>query len=105
MKKLLFVIVSFAFVVTARSQFFGGYGDGLTSVPTGNNVIGPALRIVYDDFTFDLAGDIESFDIVGLNNTGSPVAMYYEIRTGMSPGNGGTLLLSGTTTGATISPL
>lgn len=105
MKKSLLIVIAWGVVQTAHAQFFGGYGDGLSSLATGKNVIGPALRIVYDDFTFDLAGDITSFDLVGLNNTGSPVAMYYEIRTGMSPGNGGTLLFSGTTSGATISPL
>jgi hypothetical protein len=105
MKKFFAALITFALLETAHAQFFGGYADGVTSMPTGKNVIGPALRIVYDDFTFDLAGDIGSFGIVGLNNTGSPVAIYYEIRSGVSEGNAGTLLFSGTSTGATISPL
>lgn len=104
MTRCLCVAVNVAFLATAHAQFFGGLSDGLTSVPTGSNAIGPALRIVYDDFTFDLAGDIQDFSILGLDNTGSPVAMYFEIRTGMSPGNGGTLLFSGTTVGATTVP-
>jgi hypothetical protein len=105
MKRLLFYLAGLALVANAHAQFFGGYGDGVTSLPTGDNTIGTPLRIIYDDFTFDIAGDIMGFDLVGLDNTGSPVRMYYEIRTGMSPGNAGTLVASGTTTGATISAL
>lgn len=91
---------------SAHAQFFGGYADGITSVPTGyNNPIGPALRIVYDDFTFDVAGNITQFEMIGLNNTGSPVGMYYEIRTGMSAGNPGTLLFSGLNLSATAGAL
>lgn len=104
MKKFFVVIVTFALLETAHAQFFGGFSDGLTSVPTGNQVIGPPFRIVFDDFTFDLPGDITDFSILGLDHTGSPVAMYYEIRTGMSAGNAGTLVTSGTTTGATSVP-
>jgi hypothetical protein len=105
MKKSLFLLLSIAVVSSAQAQFFGGYADGVTSLPTGDNVIGTPLRIIYDDFTFDIAGDIMGFDLVGLDNTGSPVAMYYEIRTGMSDGNPGTLLYSGTTASAFESPL
>ena len=104
MKKFFFLLLVPAFLPAAHAQFFGGYADGLTSVPTGKNVIGPALRMVYDDFTFSLPGDIESFSILGRDNTGSSVAIYYEIRTGMSPGNGGSLLFSGFSTGATLVP-
>ncbi|MGH9801864.1 MAG: hypothetical protein ACRD82_15995, partial [Blastocatellia bacterium] len=77
----------------------------MTSVPTGKNVIGPALRMVYDDFTFDLAGNIVRFEMIGRINTGSPVAMHYEVRSGMSAGNGGSLLLSDTTPSAVVGPL
>src|ERR1041384_8034605 len=106
MKKLPVLIVAVMLQNSAHSQFFGGYADGVTLVPTGyNSPIGPPLRVVYDDFTFDLAGDIGAFGMVGRNNTGSPVAIYYEIRTGMSAGNGGTLLTNGFSTGATTSPL
>ena len=102
MKKWLFSLLTIASLGTAQAQFFGGYADGVTNMPTGNNSpIGPPLRMVYDDFTFDIAGDIISFEMIGLNNTGSPVAMYYEIRSGVSAGNGGTLLFSGNTQGAT----
>src|SRR5438067_12521814 len=105
MKKSFALLLSLAFLNTAHAQFFGGYADGGTSLATGDNSIGTPLRVIYDDFTFDIAGDIMGFDLVGLDNTGSPVAMYYEIRIGMSAGNPGTLLYSGTTVGATISPL
>lgn len=85
--------------------FFGGVADGVTSRPTGKNTFGPALRIVYDDFTFTLPGNINGFEMIGRDNTGAPVAMYYEIRTGMSEGNGGTLLFSGTTPSAAAGDL
>jgi hypothetical protein len=104
MKKILFLLLLPAFLPAARGQFFGGYADGVTSVPTGRNTIGPASRMVYDDFTFFLPGDIDSFSLLGRDNTGSPVAIAYEIRTGVSPGNGGTLLFSGFSTGATTVP-
>jgi hypothetical protein len=101
MKKWLLSFFAIAPLSLAHAQFFGGYADGVTSLPTGrNSPIGPALRMVYDDFTFDIAGDIISFEMIGLNNTGLPVAMYYEIRSGVSAGNGGTLLFSGTTPSA-----
>src|ERR1044071_2812882 len=101
MKKLLTLFAALTFLSTTQAQFFGGYADGVTSVPTGKNTIGPALRIVYDDFTFDLPGNIISFEMIGLDFTGSPVGTHYEIRTGMSAGNGGTLLFSGDQLGAT----
>lgn len=85
--------------------FFGGFADGVTSRPTGMNTFGPALRIVYDDFTFTLPGDINGFEMIGRDNTGAPVRVYYEIRTGMSEGNGGTLLFSGTTPSAAAGDL
>lgn len=93
--------IAFAASASCRAQlhaspgFFGGYADGITSLPTGRNSIGPALRMVYDDFTFLLPGTITGFEIIGRNYTGNPVGMYYEIRTGVSEGNGGTLLFSG----------
>ena len=105
MKKFLFFLIGFALVFSAHAQFFGGWADGVTNVPTGKNTIGPGLRIVYENFTFDLAGDIISFDLVGGDTTGSPVGTHYEIRTGMSAGNGGTLLFSGDSIGATFVPL
>src|SRR4051812_22811005 len=106
MKKSLFFLASLTLLTTAHAQFFGGYGDGVTSLPTGRNApIGPVLRMVDDDFTFDLAGDIEAFGIIGRDNTGSPVATYYEIRTGVSEGNGGTLLFFGNTASAVHQPL
>src|SRR5437762_14149172 len=95
MKKLFFLLLVPAFLPAARGQFFGGYADGVTSLPTGKNTIGPALRMVYDDFTFDLPGNIIAFEMIGLNFTGSAVGMYSEIRTGVSEGNGGTLVYSG----------
>lgn len=91
--------------LTSHAQFLGGYADGLTSVPTGRNTFGPALRMVYDDFTFDLPGNIIQFQMIGRDNTGSPVAMYYEIRSGVSAGNGGTLVASGLTPTASSGPL
>jgi hypothetical protein len=95
MKKCLLVLAALTVLSSAPAQFFGGYADGVTSVPTGKNTIGPALRMVYDDFTFDQPGNIIAFEMVGLHNTGSPVGMYYEIRSGVSAGNGGTLLYFG----------
>ena len=62
-----FLLLS-AFFSKADAQFFGGLADGVTSVATGRNSIGPALRMVYDDFTFDLAGDFTDFSILGLDN-------------------------------------
>lgn len=110
MKKLLALILALMVVLTfqasAQAQFFGGYADGVTILPTGRNApIGPPLRMAYDDFTFGIAGDINGFGIVGRNNTGLPVAIYWEIRTGMSAGNPGTLISSGTSPSAVFSPL
>ncbi|HRI12179.1 MAG TPA: PEP-CTERM sorting domain-containing protein [Verrucomicrobiota bacterium] len=111
MKRIILSGLTAAGVFSCQAQFtgapgfFGGYADGVGSVPTGNNTIGPALRIVYDDFTFDLSGKIVGFEMVGRDNTGAPVGMYYEIRTGMSEGNGGTLLFSGTTLSAVAGDL
>ena len=106
MKKLLALLVVLSFQASAQAQFFGGYADGVNIVPTGRNApIGPPLRMAYDDFTFGIAGDINGFGIVGRNNTGLPVAIYWEIRTGMSAGNPGTLISSGTSPSAVLSPL
>jgi hypothetical protein len=97
--------------LTAQAQFhgspgfFGGYADGLTSLPTGRNTLGPQLRMVYDDFSFFVPGSITGFEIIGRDNTGSPVGMYYEIRSGVSEGNGGTLLFSGFTPSAAAGDL
>lgn len=103
MKKCLYSLATLTLLSSAHAQFFGGWADGVTSMPTSKTA--SLTRLAYDDFTFDLAGSINGFGIVGRNNTGSPVAIYWEIRTGMSAGNGGTLLFSGTSPGATISPL
>src|SRR4051812_24157957 len=105
MKKMLLCLIAFGLVHAAQAQFFGGYADGVTAVPTGDNAFGTFVRLVYDDFTFDVAGDINTFSIIGMNNTGLPGAMYYEIRTGVSEGNGGNLLFSGITPNAIIVPL
>lgn len=85
--------------------FFGGYADGVTSVATGNNALGTTLRIAYDDFTFAIPGTIVGFEMVGRDNTIAPVGMYYEIRSGMDAGDGGTLLFSGTTLTASAGDL
>lgn len=96
MKKILFSSLALAFFLPqAQAQFFGGYPDGVSSVPTHYNNINNTLKMVYDDFTFDLPGDIFQFQMYGRNNTGSPVGMYVEIRSGMSEGDGGTLVYSG----------
>lgn len=97
MKKILLAALAFFFCSTSiQAQFFGGYADGETSVPTHYNTIGGLVKkMVYDDFRFDLAGDIVGFEMIGNNFTGSPVGMYYEIRTDMNDGDGGTLLYSG----------
>jgi hypothetical protein len=111
MKRTFLLLLASAAVVSSQAQFhgspgfFGGYADGLTSVPTGRNTLGPQLRIAYDDFTFQLPGNIVGFEMIGRDNTGAPVAMYYEIRSGMSPGNGGTLLFSGTSPSAAAGDL
>lgn len=106
MKKCLIPLIVLLLQASAQAQFFGGYADGVTILPTGkNSPIGPALRMVYDDFTFGIAGDINGFGIVGRNNTGSPVAISWEIRTGMSAGNAGTLVSSGNSPSAVFSPL
>jgi hypothetical protein len=105
MKKLLAMFFSLAFISSTPAQFFGGYADGVTSVPTGKNTFGPALRMVYDDFTFDLPGNIVQFQMVGRNNTIGAVGMQWEIRAGVSAGNGGTLLVSGFALSGTFSPL
>jgi hypothetical protein len=105
MKKALLILVACSSIQVAQAQFFGGYADGVTAVPTGNNAFGTFNRLVYDDFTFDLAGDIITFGMIGMNNTGSPGGMYYEIRSGVSVGNGGTLLFSGITGNGIFLPL
>jgi hypothetical protein len=111
MKQLVLIGAVFSAVISCQAQyhgspgFFGGYADGVTSVPTGKNTFGPALRMAYDDFTFYLAGTITGFEIIGRDNTGSPVGMYYEIRTGVTEGNGGTLLYSGNTPSAAAGDL
>ena len=105
MKKWILSLLAFMSLGTTQAQFFGGYADGITNAATGNNSLGSTLRVVYDDFTFDVAGDIVNFGLVGRDNTGAPVAMYYEIRSGMSSGNGGTLLFSGTSPTAVFSAL
>jgi hypothetical protein len=111
MKRSVLVLAACAAALPALAQlngspgFFGGYADGASSLPTGKNTFGPALRMVYDDFTFYVPGKIVGFEMVGRDNTGSPVAMYYEVRTGMSEGNGGALLFSGTTPSAAAGDL
>jgi len=105
MKRLLLASMVLSVVASGHAQFFGGYADGLSSVPTGKNTFGPALRMVYDDFTFDLPGNIIQFRMIGLNNTIAPVGMQWEIRTGVSAGNGGTLLVSGYALNGTFGPL
>lgn len=90
---LLAVIVCLA--AHGQAQWFGGYADGVGSLATGVNTFGPAHRMVYDNFTFDLPGNIIQFRMIGLNNTIGPVGMRWEIRTGVSAGNGGNLVVSG----------
>lgn len=105
MKKLLSCLFVLVTLHASRAQFFGGYADGVTSVMTGINTFGPSFRMVYDDFTFDLPGNIIQLQMVGRNNTIAPVGMQWEIRTGVSAGNGGTLLVSGFALNGTFSPL
>ena len=105
MKRTLICLSIFATLSTAHAQFFGGYADGVTSFPTFTR--NGSTQIVYDDFTFDVAGDIDSFALIGMSNLdlGSTAAIYYEIRSGVSSGNGGVLLFSGFFPGVVFSAL
>lgn len=119
MRKWLIVVIGLASVSLAEAQFFGGYANGGSGIRVQKGTSGfPPLQIVYDDFTFDVAGDITRLGMVGADYTSLAYGLYWEIRTGVSIeaggtpwpyglGNttGGTLLFSGTLSWPTITPL
>jgi hypothetical protein len=86
----LLALASAALAANAQTSFYGGDYDGNNAVITSQ---GANYARIYDDFTLGQATNVQS--VFG-NFIGRSSTLYYEIRQGVSAGNGGTLLYSGT---------
>jgi len=109
MKKLLLLsLIALTVSANAATLFYGGdyNGDPFNPNPAGDNNgnglsdqegAGTFDRRVYDDFTLATASTVTGFfgNYLDLQSARSTTG-YYEIRTGVSAGNGGTLVASGT---------
>ena len=77
--------------------FYGGDFDGRSNVTSEQNTFSPINTMCYDDVT--LASTTSVTGLWGnflVSGSYIPTSAYFEIRTGMAPGNGGTLVQSGT---------
>lgn len=92
--------------------FYGGDFDGRANISSEQNTFSPINTMAYDDVTVSsstaVSGLWGNFLISG---SYLPNTAYFEIRSGMAPGNGGTLVQSGTfsltaaATGRTLSTM
>lgn len=83
--------------LTASAQtFYGGDFAGTNGLASEQNTVVSDSR-VYDDFTLSSSTVVNNVFGNFLSST-SVQGLYYEIRSGVSSGNGGTLLYSGTLT-------
>ncbi|RYG45057.1 PEP-CTERM sorting domain-containing protein [bacterium] len=76
---------------SAQTSFYGGDADlvdGMSSYATN--------CLAFDDFSFGSTATVTDLSGNFLYNGSNLQGLYYEIRSGMSAGNGGTLVASGT---------
>ncbi len=97
MKQLAIVgLIGLAFGANAQTVFYGGDFDGRDGLAAQVN--GPAISnaVVFDNFTLSgtttISGVFGNFLDGGTQRGGG---LYWEIRTGVSAGNGGTLVAGG----------
>ncbi len=88
----------------ASAQFYGGDPDGVNGLVSNENSNLGDFSQTFDDFTLSSSMHISAlygnfYITAGI----SPVNASWEIRTGMSNGNGGTLVASGTSSAAVSS--
>jgi len=95
MKKILFIaLVAVAGAANAQTLFYGGDADGRDAMQSQVGGSGTAKAVIYDDFTITttslITGVFGNFVEAGATSTTG----WYEIRSGMSAGNGGTVVSS-----------
>jgi hypothetical protein len=92
----------------AQTIFYGGDPDYVNALVSGTNLAGGGTAMTYDDFmlsgTEDIGAIFGNFFVDPNYHTASITQAYYEIRTGMSDGNGGTVVASGTVAASAADP-
>jgi len=83
----------------AVTLWYSGDADGVSGLPSEGNSSSIVQAMVYDEFTVPVGGwtieEVWANQAVTLGDENPPSA-YWEIRSGLSDGNGGTLVASGT---------
>ena len=99
---VLAVIITFVVTIgsaQAITLWYGGDADGVTALLSEGNSASAVQAMVYDDFTVPAGGwnvsEVWANDVVLLGDENPPNA-YWEIRSGLTDGSGGSLIESGT---------
>ena len=105
MKKIAIIVgLTLSIGASAQTVFYGGDWDRLGNLTAQIHSSGMLDSVIYDDFTLTSMSDINGIFANFLDDSGTSTSnkLYWEIRSGMSTGNGGTIVHAGTVSNATV---